>query len=92
MGAFIIYDILNRESFENINFWYQKIRELSGDIPLILLGNKIDMIQERIVSIEEVERKTKELGVQYIETSAKLNENVDKAFESLSVQILNNLK
>lgn len=92
MGAFIIYDILNKESFENINFWYQKIRELSGDIPLILLGNKIDMIQERIVSIEEVERKTKELGVQYIETSAKLNENVDKAFESLSVQILNNLK
>jgi len=92
VGAFIIYDILNRESFENINFWYQKIRELSGDIPLILLGNKIDMIQERIVSIEEVERKTKELGVQYIETSAKLNENVDKAFESLSVQILNNLK
>lgn len=92
VGAFIIYDILNRDSFENVNFWYQKIKDLSGDIPLILLGNKIDMIQERTVSIEEAEKEAKNFGVEYFETSAKLNKNVDKAFESLSIQILNNLK
>jgi small GTP-binding protein len=92
VGAFIIYDILKRDSFENINFWYQKTKELSGDIPLILLGNKVDMQQERTVSIEEGKKKAKDFGVQYFETSAKLNKNVDKAFESLSIQILNKLK
>jgi len=92
VGAFIVYDILNRDSFENINFWFQKIKELSGDIPLIILGNKIDRTRERAVFLEEVEKKAKEFKVQYMETSAKTNKNVDKAFESLAVLILNNLK
>ncbi|MFX1587220.1 MAG: hypothetical protein ACFFC1_03610, partial [Promethearchaeota archaeon] len=37
-------------------------------------------------------KKAKELGVEYYETSAKLNQNVDMAFQRLSIQILNNLK
>ncbi|MHA2391230.1 MAG: Rab family GTPase [Promethearchaeota archaeon] len=92
LGSFIIFDILNRESFENINFWIQKTKELSGEIPFIILGNKIDLNKKRVVSYEEAEELAKIFKVNYIETSAKTNKNVDKAFESLAVQILNNLK
>jgi len=92
VGAFIIYDILNRESFNNIDFWISKVEELSGDVPFMIIGNKVDRKEEREVQIEEAKEKAKQYRIEYLETSAKLNENVNEAFESLSIQILNKLK
>jgi Ras-related protein Rab-1A len=90
VGAMVVFSLNQNNSFESIDFWISKLKELSGDVPYVLVGNKLDL--ERKISQEEIDKKLKELGVQYFETSAKLNENVDKAFESLSVQILNNFK
>ena len=92
VGAFVVYDVSNRESFDNIDFWISKLNELSGEIPFIIIGNKIDKKDERLVPLEEAKKKSDIYRVEYMETSAKSNENIDKAFESLSVQILNNLK
>ena len=92
VGAFVVYDVSNRESFDNIDFWISKLKELSGEIPFIIIGNKIDKKDERLVPFEEANERADSYGVQYMETSAKSNENIDRAFESLSVQILNNLK
>ena len=83
--------MINRESFDNIDFWISKLKELSGDIPYIIIGNKIDKMDDRLVSFEMGKNKADSYSVQYMETSAKSNKNIDKAFESLSVQILNNL-
>ena len=90
VGAIVVFSLNHIESFENLDFWFGKIKELSGDVPLIVVGNKKDL--DRKVDKETIEKKLKEFGIKYFETSAKLNENVDKAFESLSVEILNNLK
>ena len=90
VGAMIVFNLNNLSSFQDINFWLSKLKELSGDVPYILVGNKSDL--ERKVDKSLIEDEVKRLGVQYFETSAKLNENVDIAFESLSIQILNNLK
>lgn len=90
VGAMVIFALDNYESFKNIDFWLEKLNELSGEVPYILVGNKSDLQKE--VPKNLIEEKVKQLGVSYFETSAKLNENVDKAFESISVQILNNLK
>ena len=92
VGAFVIYDILNPESFNNIDFWITKLTELSGDIPFMIVGNKIDREQERKILFEKAKEKADKYGVKYIETSAKLNENVNEAFENLSIQIINKLK
>ncbi|MHA1988136.1 MAG: Rab family GTPase [Promethearchaeota archaeon] len=92
VGAFVVYDVSNRESFDNIGFWISKLNELSGEIPFIIIGNKIDKKDERLVSLEEAKKRADSYSVKYMETSAKSNENIDKAFESLSIQILNNLK
>ncbi|KKM25062.1 hypothetical protein LCGC14_1598760 [marine sediment metagenome] len=90
VGAIVVFSLNHVESFENLDFWFGKIKELSGDVPLIVIGNKKDL--NRKIDKETIEKKLKEFGIKYFETSAKLNENVDKAFESLSVEILNNLK
>lgn len=90
VGAMIVFNLNKLSSFEDIDFWLSKLKELSGDVPYILVGNKSDL--ERKVEKSIIDDKVKKLGVQYFETSAKLNENVDLAFESLSIQILNNMK
>ena len=92
VGAMVVFNVIDRKSFDDLDFWISKMKELSGDIPFIILGNKIDLYEKRIVSKEEIEKKAKEYGATYFETSAKLNERVDAAFEDISIQILNNLK
>ncbi len=90
VGAMVIFSLDKVSSFENIDFWTEKLKELSGDVPYIIVGNKTDL--ERKVTRDSIENKLKNVGVKYFETSAKLNENVDEAFESLSVQILNTFR
>ena len=90
VGAMVIFSLNKVTSFEQIDFWISKLKELSGDVPYIIVGNKTDLKRE--LNEEIIKDKVKELGVEYFETSAKLDENVDKVFETLSVQILNKLK
>lgn len=90
VGAMVVFSLNSFESFKDLDFWISKLRELSGNIPYILVGNKSDLRRE--VESGLVEDKAKKLKVEFFETSAKVNKNVDLAFESLSIQILNNLK
>jgi small GTP-binding protein len=92
VGAVVIYDILRKDTFDSINYWLSKLRELSGNIPFIIVGNKVDKKHERKVSFQEANELAKKYNVEYYETSAKSNENVEEAFESLAIQILNTLK
>lgn len=88
VGALVVFDILNRDSFEDLDFWINKLKELSGDVPFIIIGNKIDEEEKRMVSKEEGQELADQYGVEYIETSAKSDENVDKAFEILAIEII----
>ncbi len=90
VGAMVIFSLSNVSSFENLDFWISKLKELSGTIPFVIIGNKSDLKRE--ITQQMIDDKLKNIKVQYFETSAKLNENVDNVFQSLSVQILNTLK
>jgi len=90
VGAMVIFSLNNISSFENLDFWISKLKELSGTIPYVIVGNKSDLKRE--ITQQMIDVKLKNLEVEYFETSAKLNENVDSAFESLSIEILNTLK
>ena len=73
------------ETFENIkNIWINDINEsLPKKIPIILVGNKKDLKEERIISEEEGKKLAKENDFLFFETSAKTGENVNKIFQSL---------
>jgi small GTP-binding protein len=88
-AAFIVFDITNRESFEKVQDWYKELNELidETDIPIILVGNKDDLAEQRVVSTAEGEALAKSLserGVEYIETSALTGSNVKDAFELIA--------
>ncbi|KAJ7425638.1 Ras-related protein Rab-6A [Willisornis vidua] len=82
-AAVVVYDITNVNSFQQTTKWIDDVRtERGSDVIIMLVGNKTDLADKRQVSIEEGERKAKELNVMFIETSAKAGYNVKQ--QSLS--------
>ena len=80
--AFILYSITDRKSFEDIEKWVKELRtNCSPDIKIILIGNKNDLEEYRIISKSEGENLCKKFGFEYfIETSAKTGNNAKEIF------------
>ncbi|XP_001367034.1 ras-related protein Rab-26 isoform X1 [Monodelphis domestica] len=84
----LLYDVTNRASFDNIQAWLTEIHEYAQkDVVLMLLGNKVDSTQERVVKREDGEKLAKEYGVPFMETSAKTGLNVDLAFKAIAKEL-----
>ncbi|XP_060116944.1 ras-related protein Rab-26 [Heteronotia binoei] len=84
----LLYDVTNRASFDNIQAWLTEIQEYAKqDVVLMLLGNKVDSTQERVVKREDGEKLAKEYGVPFMETSAKSGLNVELAFTAIAKEL-----
>lgn len=89
-GFLCIFALTEPKAFEEtVEFREQIVRVHEGEqnMPFILVGNKADLEEKRMVSREAAEARARKWGVQYIETSAKTNDNVDKIFEQV-VQLI----
>jgi len=91
-GAFIVYDITNRLTFESVDKWIQDLN-LNSDknITLLLIGNKKDLADKRDVTTEEGEEKAKSFGLAFLETSALTGENIDKVFDNMLKEVYTKL-
>jgi small GTP-binding protein len=85
-AGLIVFDVTRRETFENIKNWLEEVRSVAPKIVLILVGNKIDLEGQREVSREEGEKLAEDLGIPYIETSAKTGDNIEDAFRMLALE------
>ncbi|XP_035144108.1 ras-related protein Rab-41 isoform X1 [Callithrix jacchus] len=83
--AVVVYDVTNINSFKETDKWVERVRaERGDDVVIMLVGNKIDLNNERQVTAEEGEEKSRNLNVMFIETSAKTSYNVDKLFRCVA--------
>jgi small GTP-binding protein len=90
-GIILMYDITNKNSFESIPEWIRSIKDAKGDnFPMILLGNKLDKEDIRIVSEKEGKELAKEYNMQFFETSNKDGTNIQEAGLALVNEILKN--
>ena len=90
-GLFLIYDITNRDSFKNLESWLIEIeKNASENVLKVLVGNKNDLEQDRVISYEEGKNFANRNGMEFIETSAKINTNVSEAFEMLGKLMIKN--
>lgn len=72
----------------DIRTWFANVEQHATEgVNKILIGNKCDWEDKRVVSTEQGEALAKELGITFLEVSAKSNINIDKAFYSLAGDI-----
>ena len=87
-GALLVYDITKQNSFENVERWLQELREhADSNIVVMLVGNKVYLVNLRAVSREDGAKLAKERSLAFIETSALDYTNVGQAFERVISEI-----
>eukprot|EP00347_Sterkiella_histriomuscorum_P002743 403366976 len=88
VGALLIYDITDRQSFENLKKWQSELANHSeANTVMILVGNKCDLSDQRAIKIEEAEKFAQSNNMAFIETSALNAKNVNIAFKNLITEI-----
>ncbi|KAJ3363951.1 small GTP-binding protein domain [Allomyces macrogynus ATCC 38327] len=88
MGILLAYDVTDERSFKNIRNWIKNIEQnASQGVNMILVGNKCDMGDKKVISKEQGQELADEFGIKFVETSAKSNLGVEDAFFSLARDI-----
>jgi Ras-related protein Rab-8A len=92
MGILLVYDVCDEKSFNNIRSWYSNVQQHANEnVVLVLVGNKSDMTEKRVISTDQGKALADELGIPFIEASAKNNSNVDETFYSLARRVKENM-
>ncbi|MHA2366573.1 MAG: Rab family GTPase [Candidatus Hodarchaeales archaeon] len=88
-AAFLICDLTRQETLTNLDRWTEEVNKAIGYYPLlIIIGNKIDLDLAREISSDNLEKFALEKNCEFIETSARTGDNVNKAFEIIALQYL----
>ena len=90
--ALIVYDISNKESFDNVKIWIEDCRnQCPKTVYMILVGNKSDL-DAREVTYDEGQEVANSVGIDFFETSAKTGQNVEELFTHTAKDILRNIE
>ncbi|KAL6749451.1 Rab8/RabE-family small GTPase [Haematococcus lacustris] len=94
MGILLVYDITDEASFNNIRNWMRNIEQHASDtVNKILVGNKSDMAEEkRAVPYSRGKALADEYRIQFFETSAKENVNVEEVFTAIALDVMKRLQ
>ncbi len=88
-GAFFLYDITNRITLDHLPDWTQIIREHAGDVPIMLIGSKLDLERFRAVPREDGILAAKKYNLtSFVELSSKTGQNVEKAFDVMTETLI----
>ena len=80
--AMVVYDITKDETFEHIQSWLKDCKDLAPKtVLLVLVGNKTDLEDQRVISKERGENLAKENNMMFFETSAKSGKGIEEAFQ-----------
>lgn len=91
-GVIVVYDVTNGESFGNVKRWLYEIDQNCEVVNRILVGNKNDDPDNKIVLTEDAQRFADQMGIQLFETSAKENINVEEMFNAITRMVLKSKK
>ncbi|THU61977.1 hypothetical protein C4D60_Mb01t00290 [Musa balbisiana] len=87
-GIIVVYDVTDQGSFNNVKQWLNEIdRYASENVNKLLVGNKCDLTDSRVVSYETGKAFADEIGIPFLEASAKDSTNVEKAFMTMAADI-----
>ena len=92
-GVILAYDSTSQESFENVTNWIRQVdTHAAPNVKKILLGNKCDLTDQKVISSDKGAEIAKANNMQFFETSAKSGVGITEAFESISREIIKGLE
>ena len=84
IGALLVYDVTDEDSFQRATNWYKElIHEIGKDAPIILAGNKCD-IMNHTVSKDDADQFARSKGIEHVQASALSGNNVEYIFTTLA--------
>jgi small GTP-binding protein len=86
-GIIAVCDLTRPRTLDGVEDWLDRTHEVAGDVPIVTVGNKNDLGDEKVVSEEDVKRVAKKYSGEYTLSSALTGENVEKMFENLTNEI-----
>merc|ERR1711860_59008 len=87
-GIIVVYDVTDKESFNNVKYWVQEIEKYAANgVNKVLVGNKCDLSSKKVVSYDEAKELADSLNIEFLETSAKNAHNVEQTFQSMVHEI-----
>lgn len=87
-GCMVVFDISKKNTFDNLKYWMKDVLDNGIEInTIILVGNKLDLNNEREVSEKDVEELVSQKNIKYIEVSAKTGANIQLCFQEIAKKI-----
>jgi len=85
----MVYDVTSGDSFEHVNDWLKEVnRYASEGTCKLLVGNKSDRTTDKVVTHEQAKEYADDLGIAFLETSAKSAQNVEEAFLTMAGELI----
>ncbi len=75
-----MFDVTSTESMDEVLKWKEEVDRHLSDYTSLLVGNKTDLVMDRTISEEDAKKMAEQLGMDYMETSVKLDKNVNEVF------------
>ncbi|KAL3856859.1 hypothetical protein ACJMK2_011570 [Sinanodonta woodiana] len=91
-GVIVVYDVTSGESFANVKRWLHEIDQNCDVVNRILVGNKDDDADRKVVLTQDAQKFADQMGIQLFETSAKENKNVEEMFVAVTKLVLSTKK
>ncbi|KAF6216633.1 hypothetical protein GE061_000978 [Apolygus lucorum] len=91
-GVIVVYDVSSGDTFANVKRWLHEIDQNCEVVNRILVGNKNDSLDRKVVLTEDAQRFADQMAIQLFETSAKENINVEEMFMAITRQVLRTKK
>ncbi|MHA1272504.1 MAG: Rab family GTPase [Promethearchaeota archaeon] len=91
-GALLVFDLTNKKTLENIDKWIKHFENIMGKQPMVLVGNKADLLDHIEINESELKQVAEERNIPFIITSAKTGENVENAFKNLTIEMMKKSK
>lgn len=88
-GIIMVFDVTSTDSFEHVNDWLKEVNRYAAEGTVkLLVGNKSDRTGDRVVTEAQAKEFADELGIPFIETSAKSSKNVEEAFLTMAGELI----